>query len=434
MRKGLQQHVAFDLVEAHADTKDDGVVIQRLRHRSIRARRPDGILASHHIGTLHRVAQLTDIARPRAQHPLRKQFGRQVAARAVAFVEAVEETLGQRRDVFATFAQRRQLDRKVGQAVVKVRTQYVAGHRIGRIAIGRRDDAHINRHVVLAAEAGDHAVFQRTQQVDLQLRGHLGDFVEEQGAALGAFEVPGVRLRCAREGAAFMTEQLAAEQVRRDRTAVDRDELAFAPAAVVDRARDQFLAGAALAMQEHGHVVPRDPLDVLEQRDHRRAVPDHAAELVARGRMRACVQARTLEQPVDGIRAQRLDQIVDDRQAHRAHRRVHAGMAGDDGDLAQGRQIHLVEQLHAVSIGQVQIENGQIEIAAARQAAGLAQGARAAHRTVAEHREIRQQRLELEVVIDDKNPALALAHTRPPGSMQCKGLRTCICSSGDAPA
>src|SRR5690606_40955057 len=68
--------------------------------------------------------------------------------------------------------------------------------------------------------------------------------------------------------------------------------------------------------------------------------------------------------------------------------------------------------LHAVSIRQVQIENGQIKIAAARQAAGLAQRARAAHRTVAEHREIRQQRLELEVVIDDKNPALALAHTR----------------------
>ncbi len=41
----------------------------------------------------------------------------------------------------------------------------------------------------LGAHAHEHAGLQHTQQLDLQLDRHLGDLVEKQRAAVGAFEV-----------------------------------------------------------------------------------------------------------------------------------------------------------------------------------------------------------------------------------------------------
>ena len=83
----------------------------------------------------------------------------------------------------------------------------------------------------------------------------VADFVEEQGAALGQLDLADGRLDRAGEGAALIAEQLGLEQVFGDRGAVDGDEFALgARALVVDRAGEQFLAGAAGAEQHHRDV------------------------------------------------------------------------------------------------------------------------------------------------------------------------------------
>ena len=48
----------------------------------------------------------------------------------------------------------------------------------------------------------------------------------------------------------------------------------------VDRARDQLLAGAALAGDQHARPRRRDLRDLGEQRRHRRALADHLEALV----------------------------------------------------------------------------------------------------------------------------------------------------------
>ena len=45
-----------------------------------------------------------------------------------------------------------------------------------------------------AAEAFDFAFLQHAQQLGLQRQRHLGDFVEQQRAALRLFELAGVRI------------------------------------------------------------------------------------------------------------------------------------------------------------------------------------------------------------------------------------------------
>src|SRR5260370_506822 len=64
---------------------------------------------------------------------------------------------------------------------------------------------------------------------------------------------------------------------RRAREADDR--AARAPAVVVDRPRDQLLAGPRLAAEEHRHVAPRDASDGLVDVLHPRVAADERAEL-----------------------------------------------------------------------------------------------------------------------------------------------------------
>ena len=50
--------------------------------------------------------------------------------------------------------------------------------------------------------------------------------------------------------------------------------LAAPGAAVVQRARDELLAGAAFALQQHGRVAGRDGVDAIEQAQHLHGTPD----------------------------------------------------------------------------------------------------------------------------------------------------------------
>jgi hypothetical protein len=97
-----------------------------------------------------------------------------------------------------------------------------------------------------AAHALELALLQHAQQLHLHLERDLADLVEEQRAAVGQLEAPGLGLHGAGEGAALVAEQLRLHQVLGDGRAVDLDErLVLAGArAVVDGRGDQLLAGA----------------------------------------------------------------------------------------------------------------------------------------------------------------------------------------------
>jgi uncharacterized protein YoaH (UPF0181 family) len=76
----------------------------------------------------------------------------------------------------------------------------------------------------VAADAVELAVRQHAQQPRLQVERHVADLVEEQRAAVGLLEAAAARGLRAGEGAALVAEELAFEQVLRDRRGVDGDE------------------------------------------------------------------------------------------------------------------------------------------------------------------------------------------------------------------
>ena len=126
--------------------------------------------------------------------------------------------------VAASLAQRRQLDDDDREPVVQIEAEATAVHLGAEIAVRRRDDAHVDRDVVLAADAPDAPPLEHAEQVRLDRERELADLVEEERAAVRALERADVRAIGAGERAALVPEELALDERRDDRRAVDDDE------------------------------------------------------------------------------------------------------------------------------------------------------------------------------------------------------------------
>ena len=145
--------------------------------------------------------------------------------------EAGGEVLGERRDVVAPFAQRRQSQRDDVDAVEQVFAEPPLGDHLGEVAVGGGDDPDVGVDFVGAAEPAELALLQHAQQLHLDHRTHLPDLVEEDGPLLRHFDQPLLVGVGAGERAAHVAEELGIEQRLRQRAAVQRDERPILPRA-----------------------------------------------------------------------------------------------------------------------------------------------------------------------------------------------------------
>ena len=248
------------------------------------------------------------------------------------------------------------------------------------ILVGGADDADVDLDRLMTADALDHLVLQEAQQLDLHRQRHVADFVEEEGAAIGALDLADGLLDGAGEGALFMAEQFTFEQGLGDRGAVDRDErLLRAVAHAVDGMCQHLLAGAALAEQQNRDVGGRDLLDRAQDAGHLRARCDDPVHRRARRHLFEaavlCLDRMQLRGPRDHQSQHfEIDRLVVEivrAELHRAQRHLTALIAGGDDDLGVGR--HGQQRLerrhalgHAVGIGrqpEIEYHDGRPEAA-----------------------------------------------------------------------
>src|SRR5690606_32634950 len=98
------------------------------------------------------------------------------------------------------------------------------------------DDADVHADVGGAADALETLLLEKTQQLRLEGRDHLADLVEEYRAAVGALQEAALLHARVGERAPLVTEQLALEQLLRQRRAGDvHERTRGAAAAVMDR-------------------------------------------------------------------------------------------------------------------------------------------------------------------------------------------------------
>ena len=95
----------------------------------------------------------------------------------------------------------------------------------------------------------------------MQRQGQIADLVEKERAAFRRSEGADRALHGARERPALVAEQLRLGDLGRDGAAVDRHERACgARGELVDGTGGDLLAGAALALDEHGKARRGRPL------------------------------------------------------------------------------------------------------------------------------------------------------------------------------
>ena len=146
-------------------------------------------------------------------------------------------------------------------------------------------EPHVDLDRLARADRLDLALLDRAQQLDLRGQRQLADLVEEQRAAVGLDELAGVAFGRAGEGALLVAEQDRLDEIVGDRAAIDRDERLGAPlAGAVDGARDQFLADAGLAFDQHRDGGGRGLLGAAQHRLHARAAGDDVLEGQRAGR------------------------------------------------------------------------------------------------------------------------------------------------------
>ena len=170
-------------------------------------------------------------------------------------------------NVAGALAERRREDGEDLEPVVEIAAELLLGDHLGEIAVGGGDEADIDGDGPVAAETLDLFLLQGAQELGLQVERNLADFVEKERALVGEFQAADLARDGPREGAFLVAEKFALDQPGGNSGAVDLDEGAFAPRAEsVDSARQQFLAGPGLALDENGGIGGGDSFNLAEAR------------------------------------------------------------------------------------------------------------------------------------------------------------------------
>ena len=177
--------------------------------------------------------------------------------------------------------QGRQMNRIDAQAVIQVGPE--AALRDRRLEVMMGGGNHANIHTLRAR--GSHALefpfLQNAEKLHLNLRRQVTDLVQEDRAAVGQLEAPLPHPHGAGERAFLMAEQLAFDERRRKRGAVDPHQRArMPPAPFVQRPGEQFLAGSGRAQQQHARVRWRDLSQPRQRESKRRTLADDVVEVV----------------------------------------------------------------------------------------------------------------------------------------------------------
>ena len=170
------------------------------------------------------------------------------------------------------------------EAVVQILAKAALAYQLRQVLVGRGQDTGTRLNGLVAADTLEALLLEDTEHLGLERRRHVADLVEEQRAAVALLELADAAAVSPRERPFLVAEQLAFQQALRDGGAVDGQERPVGPAAVVvESAGDQFLAGAALAEDQHVHVLRRDAADRLAHLLHdRRAADDLVARFLRR--------------------------------------------------------------------------------------------------------------------------------------------------------
>src|SRR5881397_4144984 len=344
----------------------DGRAAKEVRRRDLRAGREQQRL-------LDGGAQLAHIAPPLVRDAgAQRLAGQRLRIAAEARGGLYQEVVDQEGDVLAPLGERRDGELDDAQAIVEVLAEAAGAYGALEVLVGGRDEAHVDPDRQVAADALELLLLDGAQELRLRLERHVAHLVEEERAAVRRLELPLAPRDRARERALLVAEELALDQLLAERRTVHLDQRLRAPRApVVERVRDQLLAGTAPAADQHGHVGVGDLVDGLEEPAHGRALPDDLLE--AEGALHLLEEPAVVAAQQHGVHHAAHDQaqlvvveglrhVVDGAELHRLHGDLLRAVGGDHDD----RQVRVdaarvLEHLHAADAVHAEVGDDDVE-------------------------------------------------------------------------
>ena len=323
---------------------------------------------------MNRVLEFAHVSRPVVMRQGAHGAFRKLCHPLAQFLaEHPEEVEGQRGDVVLAIAQRRHLNRKDVDAIVQILAERSFGHHNLEILVGRGDQSEIRALRARVPHRLEFPFLDDAQKLGLGGQGNISDFVQKQGSASGHFEHSLLVDHGAGERTLDVPEHFAFQKIFAQRIAVHGHEgLVLAQAVVVDRARNQFLPGSALAGQHdravRGRALCDQPIHVL----HLRTRADDVLEAVLGAHLAAQLDVllqqlppfqRAFDHQLEFVRIKRLGQIVESAQLHRLHRGLYLRQAGDHDDVdIRVRFLHPAEHFQAVHFRHHDVQDEHIEV------------------------------------------------------------------------
>jgi hypothetical protein len=120
---------------------------------------------------------------------------------------------------------------------------------------------------------------QNTQQFGLECRWNIAHLVEEKRTFVGQLESANLLRYGSGERALLVAKKLTFQQIEWNGSAIQSHERTSAPRTkVVNRVRDELLAGACFSLDQHSGTGGRDPFDLFEHGFEGWAVADDLLE------------------------------------------------------------------------------------------------------------------------------------------------------------
>jgi hypothetical protein len=211
------------------------------------------LFAAQYCRSLDDIAQLADISWPAVRMQGVDRSGRKYLDPAMltyGFGETLSRDYG---DVVLTFAEWRQRNGENVQTIQQILAEGASSHGLLEEGVCCRDDATPDREFFGAAEQTHAARLEHPQKLGLERHRQVVDLVEKERAFTRELEQSTFAPSRVGESTTLMTEQLRLQQRLWNRGAVHRHErLLRGRSGIVNSAREQLLAGAGLAKQQHG--------------------------------------------------------------------------------------------------------------------------------------------------------------------------------------
>ena len=241
----------------------------------------------HDHGPFNGVLQFADVARPVVIFQVLKGGGLNGDSGFVVFLTVRFEKPGDEQgNVLEAVAQRREVDFNRVDAIQEVLAKIATGDHVVDGHVGGANQARVDGDGPVVAQSGHGAVFERGEQLGLERRRQVADFIQKKRAARRDFKTPRAVFFRVGKGAFLVPEKFAFKKAFGYRAEIDADKrFGCAGRSAVQGAGNDIFAGAVFAQDEHIGFGRPHLLDGVEHRAHGGRGADQAGELTVEVRV-----------------------------------------------------------------------------------------------------------------------------------------------------